>query len=263
MLVDSHCHLSDPAFAPDREAVLARMAAAGVGRALLIESVTTQLEETLDWVAVYPGLAVATGCHPHDASQWGAELADRLVQAWQHPLVRAAGEMGLDYHYDFSPRAIQRAAFAEQCALAAKAGLPVVLHAREADDDVVAILRNQPDATVILHSFSSGPTLRAAGLAAGWYFSFSGMVTFRSWSDQDTMRAVAADRLLVETDAPYLAPVPHRGKRNEPAFVVAVARSLAEVRGMPFEELVACTTANAMRLFWPKESGHRGAMRDT
>jgi TatD DNase family protein len=257
MLVDSHCHLADPAFAEDREAVVTRMAAAGIHRAVLIESVIAQLEQTLDWAASHPGLVVATGCHPHDASHWSPELATRLQAAWMHPLVRAAGEMGLDYHYDFTPRATQQAVFAEQLALAATAGLPVVIHAREADDDVVAILRNQPDATIILHSFSSGPTLRAAGLEAGWYFSFSGMVTFRSWTDQESMRAVAPDRMLVETDAPYLAPVPHRGKRNEPAFVVEVARTLAEVRGSTYIDVAANTTANAMRLFWPAEQDGR------
>jgi len=251
MLVDTHCHLADPAFDADREAVVERMVEAGVSRAMVIESVTAQLEATLDWAVRRSGLVVATGCHPHDASGWGPALATRLQQAWRHPLVRAAGEMGLDYHYDLSPRDVQRTAFAEQVALAVDAGLPVVIHAREADADVVAVLREQPRATVVLHSFSSGTTLRGAGLAEGWYFSFSGMVTFRSWTDQESMRAVQADRLLIETDAPYLAPVPNRGKRNEPSFVPAVARTLAEVRGVSFEEIAATTTANAMRLFWP------------
>jgi TatD DNase family protein len=257
MLVDTHCHLADPAFDADREAVVGRMVEAGVARAMVIESVTAQLEATLDWAARHPGLVVATGCHPHDASRWDAALATWLQDAWRHPLVRAAGEMGLDYHYDFSPREQQRAAFAEQLALATAAGLPIVIHAREADDDIVAILREQPAATVILHSFSSGAVLRDAGLAAGWYFSFSGMVTFRSWTDQDTMRAVPDDRLLIETDAPYLAPVPHRGKRNEPSFVPGVARTLAEVRGTTYDSIAAMTTSNALRLFWSEEEGDR------
>lgn len=255
MLVDSHCHLADPSFADDRDAAVGRMHTAGVSRAVVIESVTAQLEETLGWAVRHPGLVVATGCHPHDASHWDPALRERLTTAWRDPLVRAAGEMGLDYHYDHAPRDVQQRVFAEQLALAAAAGKPVVIHAREADDDVVAILRNQTDATVILHSFSSGPTLRDAGLEAGWYFSFSGMVTFKSWTQQDAMRAVAADRLLIETDSPYLAPVPHRGKRNEPSFVPAVAHTLAEVRGTTFDSIAAATTANALRLFWPKETG--------
>ena len=253
MLVDTHCHLADPAFDADREAVVERMKTAGVARAMVIESVTAQLEVTLDWAVRHSGLVVATGCHPHDASRWESALAARLQTAWRHPLVRAAGEMGLDYHYDLSPRDVQRAAFAEQLALAVEAGMPVVIHAREADADVVAILREQPTATVVLHSFSSGSTLREAGLAEGWYFSFSGMVTFRTWTDQESMRAVPADRLLIETDAPYLAPVPHRGKRNEPSFVVGVARTLAEVRGTTYDDIAAITTANAMQLFWPDD----------
>lgn len=257
MLVDTHCHLADPAFAADRDAVVERMGAAGVTRAMVIESVPAQLEETLGWAVRHPGLVVATGCHPHDASHWTPELRARLQAAWQHPLVRAAGEMGLDYHYDHAPRDVQQQVFAEQLALATEAGMPVVIHAREADADIVAILRNQPDATVVLHSFSSGPVLRDAGLEAGWYFSFSGMVTFKSWTQQDAMRAVASDRLLIETDSPYLAPVPHRGKRNEPSFVPAVAHALAEARGTTFDDIAVTTTANALRLFWPEKQDDR------
>ena len=181
---------------------------------------------------------------------WGDAIREQVARAWQHPGVLAAGEIGLDYHYDHSPRYVQRHVFREQLAMAVGAGLPVVIHAREADDDVVAILREQPRATVVLHSFSSGPALRDAGLADGWFFSFSGMVTFKSWTQHDTVRAVPLERLLIETDAPYLAPVPLRGKRNEPAFVVAVARKVADLRGISFAEIADATTANAIRLFW-------------
>ena len=252
MLIDTHCHLADPAFAADREAVVARMGAAGVGRALVIESVLDQLDATLEWVADDPRLALATGCHPHDAAHWSPTLAERVARVWRHPAVRAAGEMGLDYHYDHSPRDVQRAVFRAQLALGVAAGLPIIIHAREADDDVVAILEEQPSATVVLHSFSSGPALREAGLARGWYFSFSGMVTFKSWHDLDAVTRVADDRLLVETDAPYLAPVPHRGRRNEPAYVAATAARIAALRGITPERLAALTTANAERLFWPE-----------
>lgn len=251
VVIDTHCHLADPAFGDDRDAVVARMHAAGVMQAVVIESVTAQLEQTLDWASQYPELVVATGCHPHDALTWDTALAERMCRAWSHPLVRGAGEMGLDYHYDHAPREVQRNVFAAQLALAVAAEMPVVIHAREADADVAAILCEQPAATVILHSFSSGPHLRDAGLREGWYFSFSGMVTFRSWTQQDTMRAVREDRLLLETDAPYLAPVPHRGRRNEPAYVPAVAATLAEVRGVPVHEIAATTSTNARRLFWP------------
>jgi TatD DNase family protein len=250
VLIDTHCHLTDPAFAPDRDAVTARMRAAGVGRALVVESVTAELEATLAWADGEEGVRVATGCHPHDARHWDAAMRSRLLAAWHLPTVAAVGEIGLDYHYDHSPRDVQRAAFAEQLALAVELGMPVVIHAREADDDVVAVLREQPRATVVLHSFSSGAVLRDAGLAAGWYFSFSGMVTFKSWTQQDTVCAVPDDRLLIETDSPYLAPVPHRGKRNEPAFVAEVARRLAALRGTSFEAIAVLTTANAEQLFW-------------
>lgn len=251
MLVDTHCHLADPAFAADREVVVDRMRAAGVHRVMVIESVPAQLEATLDWAAAHPGVAVATGCHPHDAASWGPATRDALRAAWHHPLVRGAGEMGLDYHYDHAPRDVQRAVFAEQLAEAVAAGLPVVIHAREADADVAAILREQPDATVILHSFSSGAVLRDAGLDAGWYFSFSGMVTFKSWHDAETLRAVPDDRLLLETDAPYLAPAPHRGRRNEPSYVPVIAARVAEWRGTTPDHVAEVTTANALRLFWP------------
>lgn len=250
MLTDTHCHLGDPAFAADREDAVKRMRAAGVGRAVVIESELDRLDVTLEWVTRTDGLVLATGCHPHDASQWTPALAARLTAVWRDPAVRGAGEMGLDYHYDHSPRAIQRQVLAAQLAIAVDSRLPVIIHAREADDDLVAILTEQPEAVVVLHSFSSGPTLRDAALERGWYVSFSGMVTFRSWGQRDTVCAVPLDRLLVETDAPYLAPVPHRGKRNEPAFVVEVARAVADLRGVGQDEIVAATGANASRLFW-------------
>ena len=250
MLIDTHCHLTDPAFDPDRHETVERMRAADVGRALVVESRLDSLPSTLTWIAGIPGFGLATACHPHDASSWDGELREAVTRAWRQPGVLAAGEIGLDYHYDHSPRQVQRRVFSEQLALATSAGLPVVIHAREADDDVVAVLREQPTATIVLHSFSSGTVLRDAGLADGWYFSFSGMVTFKSWAQHDTIRMVPAERLLIETDAPYLAPVPYRGNRNEPAFVAEVARKVAERRGASFEEIADLTTLNAMRVFW-------------
>ncbi len=249
MWVDTHCHLGDPAFAPDRDLVVERMHAAAVGRALVIESDLDRLDDTAAWVATHPSLSLATGCHPHDAARWDDALAARLRELWQGNAISGAGEMGLDYHYDHSPRQVQREVFARQLSLAVECNLPAIIHAREADDDVVAILRNEPRATVVLHSFSSGLALRRAGLAEGWYFSFSGMITFRNWEDVASVRDVAAERLLVETDSPYLAPVPNRGKRNEPANVAIVGRRLAEWRLVDPEEMAALTTANAARVF--------------
>lgn len=255
MWIDTHCHLGDPAFDADRPQVVERMRAAGVGRALVIESDLARLESTMDWASGMAGIAIAAGCHPHDASRWDAALREWLEQLWLGGRVVAAGEMGLDYHYDHSPRDVQQRAFREQLALAVTCNRPSIIHAREADDDVVAILREQPDAAVVLHSFSSGPVLRDAGLRDGWYFSFSGMVTFKNWLDQETAQAVADDRLLIETDAPYLAPVPHRGKRNEPSFVVEVGQKLAELRGVSPEVMAAITSTNAERLFWKTAIG--------
>ena len=251
MWTDTHCHLGDPAFDADRTQVVERMRASGVGRALVIESDRLRLATTMAWVGELTELALATGCHPHDAGNWTAALAGQLEELWRNGTVVAAGEMGLDYHYDHSPRDVQRRAFSEQLALAVACNRPVIIHAREADADVVAILREQPQARVVLHSFSSGAVLRDAGLAEGWYFSFSGMVTFRNWNDHQALIAVPPDRLLIETDAPYLAPVPHRGQRNEPALVVEVGRRLAELRGESVEAIAAATGANAERLFWP------------
>ncbi len=253
MLIDTHCHLSDPVFIEDRVAVLSRAQDAGVTGTVLIESDLSRLDDTLAWVRSLPTARLATGCHPHDAERWDAALVERLRAVWADPLIGAAGEMGLDYHYDHAPRPVQRQVFAEQAALAEACGLPLVIHAREADDDVAAILRGIR-VPVVLHSFSSGPGLAAAGLAAGWYFSFSGMITFRSWQQTDLLREVPTDRLLLETDAPYLAPVPHRGRRNEPAFLVATARHLAAARGMSLEVLAAATTHNAQQVFWARSS---------
>ena len=164
------------------------------------------------------------------------------------PAVVAVGETGLDYHYDHSPRSDQREAFVAQLELASERRVPAVVHSRACDDDMVAML-GDTDATIVLHSFSSGPALLQLALNNRYYVSFSGMVTFRSWRDDDAVRAVPADRLLLETDAPYLAPVPHRGRRNEPAFVTDVARRVATVRDVSLEDLVAETTANAARCF--------------
>jgi TatD DNase family protein len=163
--------------------------------------------------------------------------------------VVAVGEIGLDYHYDHSPREAQRAAFEAQLELAAAADKPAVIHAREADEDVAALLRAHAGVTAILHSFSSGPDLLRAGLDLRHYVSFSGMVTFKNWRLDDAVRAVPLDRLLLETDGPYLAPVPHRGTRNEPAYVRRVAERIAAVRGLAVESLIAATGENATRVF--------------
>jgi TatD DNase family protein len=249
MLVDTHCHLADPAYDPDRPEVLRRAWEAGVAHVVVIGESPAASDRALALAEAEPRLSATAGVHPHDAGTWSAEVADWLRRRLSHPRVAAAGEMGLDYHYDHSPRDRQRAAFEEQLALAAEAGRPAVIHAREADDDVAAVLRAQPAAVAILHSFSSGPSLLRAGLVLRHYVSFSGMVTFKNWRLDQAILDTPLDRLLLETDGPYLAPVPHRGKRNEPAFVRQIAERIAAVRGLPVEELIAITGENAERVF--------------
>jgi len=249
MLVDTHCHLADPAYDPDRAEVLARAWAGGLSRIVAIGESRAAAERALALAGAEPRIRVTAGVHPHDASGWSDTAAEWLRGALRRPEVVAAGEMGLDYHYDHSPRAAQLAAFEGQLALAHEAGKAVVIHAREADDDVAAVLRAHPQVPAILHSFSSGPGLLRAGLDLRHYVSFSGMVTFKNWRLDHAILETPLDRILVETDGPYLAPVPHRGKRNEPAFVRHTAERVAAVRGLPVEELIAATAANAARVF--------------
>lgn len=255
MLVDTHCHLADPAFDPDREAVLTRAREAGVGHVVVVGENRARSEQAAELARRHAGLSATAGLHPHEASGWNPELAGWLALALRDPVVVAAGEMGLDYHYDWSPRDRQREAFEAQMSLAADAGRPAVIHARDADADVAAVLRNHPRTVAILHSFSSGASLLRAGVAMGHYVSWSGMITFRRWDAERLVREVPADRLLVETDAPYLAPVPHRGHRNEPAYVAGTAARLAGVLDLPVEELVSLTTGNAVRVFGPRLAG--------
>ena len=262
MLIDAHCHLFDRQFDADRDEVLQRAAAAGVGHVVIIGESRAAAEAALAFAAegraTSPGLSVVAGLHPHDAKEWTPEY-----EAWLRSLVSppsrrlgvaALGEIGLDYHYDHSPRDVQRRVFDTQLALAQELGLPVVIHAREADVDVLAALRNFPRVRAVLHSFSSGMALLEGALELGASASFSGMATFKNWTLDDAIRLVPAGRLMVETDAPYLAPVPHRGKRNEPAFVRQVAERVAMVRGTTFEQVAAETTAACRDFFRIKVS---------
>lgn len=254
MLVDAHCHLADGAFDPDRDAVLARARAVGVGHIVVIGESIATAERALALARATPGLSATAGVHPHEARHWSRDTEARLRGLLADPAVVAVGETGLDFHYDHSPRDAQRAAFEAQCALAAERRLPVVVHAREADGDAADVLRRWADRlpAVVLHSFSSGRILWDAGRDVGAYFSFSGMITFRNWRPAGPLAELPPERLLVETDAPYLAPVPHRGRRNEPAFVAATAAALAAARGEAPEALRDTLAANARRVFGPR-----------
>lgn len=254
MLVDSHCHLDFADFDEDRDALVARARAAGVGVMVSISTRVARIEALVALVRRYERIYCSVGTHPHNAAEEPDVTAEQLADiATREPLIVAIGEAGLDYHYGHAPRDAQRAGFLQHIAAARMTGLPLVIHAREADDDIAAILEDETGKgafTFVLHCFSSGVALARRGLALGGYVSFSGIVTFKN---SEELRAIASevplDRLLVETDAPYLAPVPHRGRRNEPAYVADTARVLAQVKGMSSETLAAATTENFHRLF--------------
>ncbi len=253
MLVDSHCHLDFPDFEDDREAVLTRAREAGIGTIVTISTRVHRYPALKALVETHDRLYCSIGTHPHNAGEEPDVTADQLVAIAGDPKVVAIGEAGLDYHYDNSPRAAQRTGFLRHIEAARATQLPLVIHAREADADIAAILAEETGRgpfPAILHCFSSGRDLALLGIELGLHVSFSGILTFKN---SEALRAIAAelplDRLLVETDAPYLAPAPHRGRRNEPAFVVETARVLAAVKGISYEALVAATTENFFRLF--------------
>jgi TatD DNase family protein len=230
--------------------VVERATAVGVMHGVMVAESMASTGEVIP-LAKALGWSATAGVHPHHASEWSVESAAVVRDALGDPAVVAVGETGLDYHYDHAPRDRQRASFEAQLALAADHDKAVVVHARDADADVAAILRSWRGRLppLVLHSFSSGPDVFQAGLDVGAYFGFSGMVTFRNWTLADCLRACPEDRLLLETDAPFLTPVPHRGTRNEPAYVALVAARVAEVRGAPVAQVAAATTANAVRCF--------------
>lgn len=252
MLVDSHCHLDFPDFAEERDEIVARAGRAGVARMLTIGTHISRFDGVRSIAEAYPNVWCTVGIHPHEAG--GEEVAaDRLIELSNHAKVVGFGETGLDYFYDHSPRQAQRARFRTHIEAARRAGLPVVIHTRDADDDLRAIIAEemaQGAFTGLIHCFSGGPELAEFAIDMGLYISVSGIVTFnKAEALRRTLAAVPLDRLLVETDAPYLAPVPKRGKRNEPAFVAHTAARLAEVKGVPVAELAEATTANFLRLF--------------
>jgi TatD DNase family protein len=254
-LADAHAHLSMPAFQPDLEDVLRRARQAGVRTVVTCatewDDMPRQVSLSLAQAAF--GVKAAAGIHPHQASQWDDGGAPRLAAFLRdHPSVVAVGEVGLDFHYNFSPPEAQRRALREQIAVAREARLPLVIHCREAREELAAILEEERagEAGGMLHCFSEDAAFARRCLDLGFHVSFSGIVTFRkAEAIREAARLVPLDRLLVETDAPYLAPEPHRGRRNEPGHVAAVARFLASLRGESFETLAEATALNARRLF--------------
>ena len=253
MLVDSHCHLDFKDFDADRDAVVERAQAAGVGTIVTISTRVAKFAELKAIAERYDGVYCSIGTHPHNAAEEPEVTADDLVNIAADPKVVAIGEAGLDYHYDNAPRAAQESGFRRHIAAARATGLPLVIHARDADDDIAAILGEETERGAfpfVLHCFSSGRDLARRGLELGGMVSFSGIVTFKNAQALRTIATeVPLDRLLVETDAPYLAPVPHRGRRNEPSFVVDTARVMAEAKGLDPAVLAEATSDNFFRLF--------------
>lgn len=253
MIIDSHCHLDFPDFAPERDAVVARARAAGVGRMITISTRLDKYEQVRAVAEAYDDVYFTVGTHPHEAHLEPEVSAERIAELSRHPKCVGIGEAGLDYHYDKAPRDVAARVFRTHIAAARLTGLPLVIHTRDADEDTARILveeMGQGAFKALLHCFTGGAELARTGLSLGLSLSFSGVITFKN---SDALRAVAAevpmDRILIETDAPFLAPVPKRGKRNEPAFVVHTAQTVADVKGVAYEALAAATSANVLALF--------------
>lgn len=260
-LVDSHCHLDFPDFAEDLEEVMARAGRAGVSRMVTIGTYLSRMAPIFALAERFPEVWCTVGVHPHNVAEELTEATEERLEALlTHPRVVGIGETGLDYFYDKSPRPAQQESFRRHIRVAMRSGLPLVVHTRDAEDDTMRLLREETAGGApvcgLLHCFSGSAALADAALDFGFYLSFSGILSFKK---TDALRAVAArtplERILVETDAPYLAPVPHRGKRNEPAYVAHTAALLAELKGVPLATLAAATTANFERLFRRAGSG--------
>ena len=253
MLVDSHCHLDFPDFADDLDGIVQRARAAGIGRMVTISTRVRKLPDLLAITERFDDVYCSVGTHPHNAHEELDIGPAELVAASAHSKVVAIGEAGLDYHYDNSPRAAQEQGFRAHIAAARDTGLPLVIHSRDADDDMAAILEEETGKgafPAVLHCFTGGKELARRAIALGLHISFTGILTFKNSQNlRDIAASLPADRILVETDAPYLAPGKYRGKRNEPSYVVETAITLAQVRGVSEAEIARQTTENFFKLF--------------
>ena len=253
MLIDTHCHLDFPDFEAERDAIVERARAAGVSQMITISTRVKKFETILAIAERYPNVFCSVGTHPHNADEELDIETEDLVRLSRHPKVVAIGEAGLDYFYDNAPREAQMTGLRRHIAAARQTGLPLVIHSRSADDDMAAVLTEETGKGAfpfLLHCFSSGPDLARIGVSLGGYVSFSGILTFpKSEELRAIAKTVPRERMLVETDAPYLAPKPFRGKRNEPAYVAHTAAVLADTIGVSAEEIAAITTENSFRVF--------------
>jgi len=267
MLIDSHCHLDFPDFAGEHEAVMARAQSAGVARIVTISTRVKRHSEVLAMAERFPQVYCSVGTHPHNAHEELDIGTNELIARTRHPKVVAIGEAGLDYHYDSSPRDAQEHGFRNHIAAARATGLPLVIHSREADADMARILEEETGKgafPAVLHCFTGGRDLAQRAIALGLFISFTGILTFKKSDDLRMIaKSLPADRILVETDAPYLAPGPHRGKRNEPAFVAEIAKVLAKTRETSPDEIARQTTDNFFRLFGKVPRQAAGAERLT
>ncbi len=253
MLVDSHCHLDFPDFSGEMDNVVRRAGLAGIGMMLTICTRISEFERIRDVAGKFEHIYCSAGIHPHEADNEPAADCARIVSLTAHPKVIGIGETGLDYFYEHGSRAAQKTSFRAHISAARETGLPLIVHARDADADMIEILQNEAGKGAfpgVIHCFTAGPELARAALDLGLYISLSGIVTFKNAKDlRETAKMIPSDRLLIETDAPFLAPMPHRGKRNEPAFVADTARYLAEFFGETREAFAARTTDNFFTLF--------------
>lgn len=265
MLVDSHCHLDFPDFAPEGEDVIARARRAGVGAMLTIGTKITEFPKVRAIAEAHPDIWCTVGIHPHEAESQPDTGVEMLAALAAHPKVVGIGECGLDFHYDHAPRRRQEEVFRVHARAARESGLPLIVHTRNADADTVRILREEAEAgkgplAGLIHCFSSTRQVSDCALDLGFYISLSGIVTFKAADElRSILRDIPLDRLLLETDSPYLAPVPKRGKRNEPAFIVHTAAAVAGIKGVSPEELARITTENFFRLFGKARSPARPA----
>ncbi len=250
-MIDSHCHLADAQFVKDLDAVLKRAKEAGVEKIITIADSLEEAKKCIEIAEHYPHIFCTVGVHPHNAKDWKKGDSERIqAMVAQSKKVKAIGEIGLDYHYNHSPKSDQRAVFLEQLSLSRELGLPAVLHCREAIEDVKTMVREVEPLQVVMHCCTEKWEDVAWFVELGHLLSFTGIATYPSSHDiRETIKQCPLDQLMIETDSPYLAPVPHRGKRNEPAYVVEVLHSIATIKGMSVEEVEAATTKNAIEFF--------------
>jgi len=250
MYFDSHAHYDDEAFDADRDELLAALPEHGVGLVVIPGQNQSASEAAISLAERHPHVYAAVGWHPHEADSFPEDGIDRMRRWAEHPKVVALGEMGLDYHYDFSPRDVQRRVLEEQLYLAEELRMPVVMHDREAHGDMLDIVRRHPAVQGVFHCWSGSPEMAEELLSLGWYISFTGSITFKNnRRGLETVALMPDDRFMLETDAPYLTPVPHRGKRNDSTFLPFVARTVAEVRGYTVEQVERLSWENGKRFY--------------